>query len=249
MNLKKEKNNLQDFLQNSVKFNINAFTFVELIVSITILALITTISVVSFGSRFKWSSIIEETGIIKSFLQNYEDEIKFKKITSYNIKFQTWSTLFLVEKNYYLQKNKFTFDGFDYKSLSWILRQNEIVDWSINFDIDGQNVLYNNKTWTGEIYIKNDNYFQEAQIYWIINNTNVNSFDIIRLGFSSDYLFTSKNQIPLELIEIKNDSSWNCGSLEIENIMWKRTMKCDGSIIKKAKLKLEKQSETIEIEI
>ena len=206
--------------------NKKAFTFIELVVVITIIILISSSWVIYFFRQVSSLKLASEIEKLVNIVDKLDSEVDSRKILDYSINigtstnklgfFYTTNNLWLDYRQelnmnfdtwtWILSTNLSTWNNYTFKIYSWIKFQwKNIIDSSDTYE-------YN--------FLENINYKIIWTLSWsVLNNIYINYY-------SSDNLIQD-NENKLELINInsKSDKTWiSYNSLEIKNLNWKKSI-------------------------
>lgn len=199
---------------------IKAFTYIELLVVVTIITLLSSAWVFYFLDFVQDQEINNKLFIIEDNLDSLDRQIKKHEIFDYQAIFNTsntWSKLYITYINIFDSKKQMI--NFLNSTWSWNILAN--LEWTWTIKIYKENKLFINETinrnndWK---YSFNDN--QYYKIEWTASWKILN--DIYINYYSLDNTKPGNNNL-LELIKIssKEDKSWNSYSnIKIENIGW-----------------------------
>ncbi len=201
---------------------LKAFTYIELIVVIIIITLLSSSWIFYFLDFIKWQEIKQQVNVIKEQFSNLEKKVKNFVIFDYEIQLSTntWTLWYInyinnfdISYKQYIDFNSVTWSGI--LSITWSGTDN----WSIK--IYKKNKLYINELiqWDKKINFDfNDEI--KYKIIWTLSWETLNEIDINY--FSEDNLYPKKNNLLiLSEINTKEDKSWSWSSdLLIKNIWW-----------------------------
>lgn len=206
--------------------NKKAFTFIELVVVITIIILISSSWVIYFFRQVSSLKLASEIEKLLNIVDKLDSEVDSRKILDYSINIGTSSNklgFFYTTNNLWLDYRQELNMNFD--TWTWILSTNlstwnnytfKIYSW-IKFQ--WKNIIDSSDTYEYN-FLENINYKIIWTLSWsVLNNIYINYY-------SSDNLIQD-NENKLELINInsKSDKTWiSYNSLEIKNLNWKKSI-------------------------
>lgn len=201
------------------------FTFIEILVSITILALVTFVWISSFQKFFSSSQITSIKTKLTNQISMEKNDLAVWKISSYRITFNSWAKAIFIDEDFFNNKNLISFQIDDYNSFSGKIMVNAQSNWIWLFNSYLDNISYQSE-------IKNSNWglvnfdlsknktFQTYVINSTVDDMSTNNLKIMRLDYSG---LDPKNVQETIIATISGSTSYNSASLE--NIMWnKRTL-------------------------
>lgn len=199
-----------------------AFTFVEIIISISLTIIFTVVGIWSFDKFFKKSELMNIKSNILNILLSEKQKIIWQEISSYDIIFETWSKALFINENYYNNPYKIKFDNFDLISLSWVLSTNNTSTWvwSIRTYLDEKLFKTYLLTWSWEklpFDFGSISDFNSIDIKSTINGIETNNFIIKRL----DYNWREQENISDVIIDYM---TWETSYKKVilKNILWNK---------------------------
>jgi hypothetical protein len=173
------------------------FTFVEILVVVAILTLVSWVSISSFNRSFERQSLIDEINIFSNLIKDYDKDI-WNDITDYNIYISTWSFYYYTLNNLY----KPVIQSISFNSFTWTIKTNDLIKRNMNLTIYFDNKkLYTvslSSTW---------NYFYNVKNKWKYEFFSSISGELLNTIYV-DYFTKTDIKKNIELTEIK-DQSWN----------------------------------------
>lgn len=198
------------------------FTFVEVIISISIMALFSVVWISSFEKFFKNSQMLNIKTKILSTITNEQNKIISLDISSYKITFATWSRVLFINENYYKNTQTIAFNNFDFYNLSGslITSNTSTGEWIVTTRTNNifNNSQYLNWSWMAlNLDFSNINDFENIEVSSTIDKINTNRIIIDRI----DYSWKESDNIQETLID---SLSWSelYKQISIENIMWNK---------------------------
>jgi prepilin-type N-terminal cleavage/methylation domain-containing protein len=228
--------------------NNNWFTLIELLIVVTIIAIMWTFSFLSFGNFFDKY----EYGSYQKRIDNYLDiedfNIKNNVNSSYEITFLSWSPGYTVSKNFFKPTNFVKLDNFDFASLSWTFTTSAI--WDIYYNNDYWNWRIITAYFSGSsniISLKEDyNWSSKINILFTLNWVNLNNYDIV--FFESDIL---RGDTITSISSLSGANLYD--KVTYSNILWKKEIKwfwgANSWSINEVYINLEKWSKEIPIKL
>lgn len=173
------------------------FTFIEIIVVVVILSIISWVSISSFYRSFEKQSLINEINLFSNLIRDYDKDL-WNWITDYSFYISTWSFYYYTLNNLY----KPVTQSITFSSNTWTIKTNDIIKNDLNltiyFNDKKLDTLSLSSTWT---YVYNvwNKWKYEFSSY--ISGTLLNTIYV-------DYFTKTDIKKTIELTEIK-DQSWN----------------------------------------
>jgi len=196
------------------------FTFIEVVVSITIMALFSIIWISSFERFFKSSQMTWIKTRILNIIKNENDNLVAWEISSYKITFSTGSKILLVNENYFKNKQPISFESFNFVSLTGSIVTNNTSTWNWITKTYIDNIINNTYllSWSWEkvnIDFNSINDFEKIEISSVLDSIITNKFLLYRI----DYSWRDSWIIEESII---NTLSWRelYSNISIENIIW-----------------------------
>ncbi|EKD66317.1 MAG: hypothetical protein ACD_49C00051G0016 [uncultured bacterium (gcode 4)] len=223
--------------------NKNWFTLIELLIVVTIIAIMWTFSFLSFWNFFDKY----EYGSYQKRIDNYLDiedfNVKNNAESSYEITFSSWSPGYIVKKNFFKATNFVSLNNFDFSSLSWSFTASTPGDIYYNNDYWNWRVVTSYFSGSSQISLWEDyNWGSKINMLFTLNWTNLNNYDIA--FFESDILRWDTTTF------ISSLSGTNLyDRVTYSNILWKKEIKWDGVAINEVYIILEKWSKEIPIKL
>lgn len=219
------------------------FTLIELLIVVTIIAIMWTFSFLSFGNFFDKY----EYGSYQKRIDNYLDiedfNVKNNVNSSYEITFLSGSPGYTVSKNFFKATNFVSLNNFDFSSLSWSFTSSTSGDIYYNNDYWNWHVVTSYFSGSSQISLKEDyNWSSKINMLFTLNWTNLNNYDIA--FFESDIL---RGDIITSISSLSGASLYN--TVTYSNILWKKEIKWDGVAINEVYIILEKWSKEIPIKL
>lgn len=195
-----------------------AFTFIELLVVITIIVLISSTGVIYFFKQVSSLNVSSEIDKVIDIVDNLDSEIENKKILDYNIYIKnndfwlTWSI-----NNLWINNSQNLNMNFD--TWTWIITSNSWtylkIYWWIKLyktvQVDSSN-NYSYNFWNNV-----DSKIESSYSWSILNEVFINYYSPDNIKKNNE------DRLELTNINTKSDKSWTSyNSLEIKNINWKK---------------------------
>ncbi len=201
--------------------NKNAFSFVELIIVISILSIITIFWVSSFSSQIDSLKFKSTLSKISGDIKDLDNKVNTKQIFDYEIKFIKWKKYFLISENIFDLNNKLILSNYDEDT--WIIEL-EIQYWdSTN---SGTIIIF---SWYKFVKVETKNW-NDTFTWAILKN--------IDAKFTWEYSWSILNNLylqyfwnELKLIKIDANTSdlyW----IKIKNVLWRKQFWDDDTINK-----------------
>lgn len=198
------------------------FTFVEIIISITILALISFVWVSSFQKFFSSSQITAIKTKFTNQINSEKNDLLSWKITSYRITFNSWAKALFISEDFYKNSNLISFDIADFNSFSWKIVTNNASNWTWYVNTYLDNILYqselkNFNSWYISFNLSGNKTFQTYVVNSTVDDISTNNLKIFRL----DYSWLDDNMVRDTII---STLSWAnlYNKVSLENIMWNK---------------------------
>ncbi|EKE28680.1 MAG: hypothetical protein ACD_3C00029G0003 [uncultured bacterium (gcode 4)] len=204
--------------------NHKAFTYIEILVSLSVLAMVSIVWISSFQAFFSKQSITRIQEKIWNIVRSLDIDIDAWNISSYTLAFSSWASSLVANIDYYKSPQLISLQSFDYLNLSGALVTNNTSTgfWETKIYLD--NVLKNNyfNNWSGgtiNLSLWNYTWFETIRVNSIIGNIQTNSLSIYRLDYAKDEKDNPENT------NINSIKSWTYfDMMYLENILWKKTM-------------------------
>ncbi len=215
-----------------------AFSFVELIVVVAILAIITASSTMYFWNTIDKLNINNAISNIEFQIQALDNKVSSREIFDYEINFFKDKNYYVIYENIFDNNYKLKLDSFNESNKIWNFK---IISW------------YNSNTWAIKFYkwykfIKQDQKTWDQIFTWSFS-------EITNYKLTWSYSWTILNKIyfnyfnnNLILKQINTNNSSNLGSVKIQNILWKKIFNNDVST-NKIDLYFENNSWTWKLEL
>ncbi|EKE29638.1 MAG: hypothetical protein ACD_2C00131G0008 [uncultured bacterium (gcode 4)] len=206
------------------KHRSQAFTYIEILISIVVLATVSVVWLSSFQAFFSKQSVVRIQEKIVNIARWLDIDISSWNISSYTLFFSSWANSLVANIDYYKSPQLITLKWFDYANLSWSLVTNNTSTWfwetKIYLDDVLKNDFFNNWSW-GSVPLSLWNYtlFETLNIKSKIWSIDTNSIRIYRLDYSKGEGDNTENAY---INSIKSTAF--ADSAYIENILWKKTM-------------------------
>jgi len=165
------------------------FTFIEVVVSVTIIALFSIVWISSFERFFKNSQMLWIKTRILNIIKTENNSIIAWEISSYRITFMTGAHSVLINENFFRNPQLIKLDNFDQIGLSWSLETNNTMTWLWNTKTYIDKVLINTYmlSWSWEKIALNFSSlkdFEKIDIISSIDSKETNRFTIKRIDYS-----------------------------------------------------------------
>lgn len=192
-----------------MKKNNLGFTFVEILVVVAILAIVSWVSISSFNKGFERQSFSSELNIFKNLITYFDKDIG-TNLTDYTIYLSTWSFYYYYTNNLY----KSTTQSISFSSFTWTIKTNDIVkndiDLSIYFNNKKVNTVSISSTWSYVYNVSNKWKYEFKSYIW---DSFLNSIFV-------EYFTKTDIKKPIDLTTII-DWSWNTYTwVIIKNDLW-----------------------------
>ncbi len=206
-----------------------AFTYIELLVVVTIIALLTSSWVFYFSDFVKNQEIEQKLVSFRNDISDYDKKVKNYQIFDYEIDFNTstWALWYVsYVNNFDLPYNQYV--NFNSNNWSWSLWTNwaSSLDWKIKLYKEHKLYIDEVHSWS---YLLNFDFNEKPyyKIIWTMSWEVLN--DIWVYYFSEENINTkSNNQLILNAINSQNDKKWiNISNFIIKNIGWKKYLLWD----------------------
>ena len=219
------------------------FTLIELLIVVTIIAIMWIFSFLSFGNFFDKYEYNSYQKRIDNYLDIEDFNIKNNASSSYEITFLSGSTGYTVSKNFFKATNFVSLDNFDFSSLSWSFSTSAVWDIYYNNDYWNWNVVTSYFSGSSQISLKQDyNWSSKINMLFTLNGTNLNNYDIV--FFESDIL---RWDIVTSISSLSWASLYN--KVIYRNILWKKEILWDWVPLDEVYINLEKWSKEIPIKL
>lgn len=204
--------------------NKTGFTFVEIMISVIILAIVTTVWLSSFQKFFSNSQISNIKIKLENQINQEKNDLAASKISSYRITFLTWSKALFIDEDFYKNDNLIKLEIDDYNSISWSIITNNASTWVWQINTYVDYISYKSEvksaSWDSlSINLWNNKTFQTFLINSSIDDISTNNLKIVRLDYSSLDDDNIKDTIISTL-------SWSqsYSKVTLENIMWNKRL-------------------------
>lgn len=220
---------------------LRAFTYIELIVVISIITLLSSTWVFYFNDFVKNQEIEQKVSTIEEDINSLDKSIKNNQIFDYELQFNTstWSKWYISYiNNFDIPYNQnVTFNSITWSWTIWT-NWNSSLTWNLK--------LYkNHKLYISELIQSNNIYnfdFNDEPNYKIIWTLSWEVLNEININyFAEDNLTPEKNNLlVLQEINTKEDKSWTwISSLIVKNIWWTKSIIWDWIYLNEAYLFFE----------
>jgi len=205
--------------------NIKWFTFVEILVSITILALVSIVWISSFQKFFSSSQITAIKTRLTNQINMEKNDLAVWKISSYRIIFNSWAKAIFIDEDFFNNKNLISFQINNYNSFTGKILVNAQSNWIWLFNSYLDNISYQseikNSNWGSISFdLSKNKTFQTYIVNSTVDDMSTNNLKIMRL----DYSWLDSNNVQETIIAMISGSTFY-NSASLENIMWnKRTL-------------------------
>ena len=196
------------------------FTFIELVVVITIIILISSTGVIYFFKQVSSLKIASDIGKIIDIVDNLDSQVDSKKILDYEIFINnnslwfTWSINNLWLDNY---QNL----NMDFETWTWTISSNSWTILKIYSWIKFQEEKIIDSSWKYSYsFLRKYNSKILAYYSWsTLNNIFINYFS------PDNLIINNENKLELTWINTKSDKTWNnYNNIIIQNINWKKSI-------------------------
>lgn len=225
--------------------NKNWFTLIELLIVVTIIAIMWTFSFLSFGNFFDKYEYASYQKRIDNYLDIEDFNVKNNASSSYEITFLSGSTWYTVSKNFFKATNFVKLDNFDFNpnSLSWSFSTSAVWDIYYNNDYWNWNVVTSYFSGSSQISLRQDyNWSSKINMLFTLNWINLNNYDIV--FFESDIL---RWDTVTSISSLSGASLYN--KVIYRNILWKKEILWDWTPLDEVYIILEKWSKEIPIKL
>lgn len=176
------------------------FTFVELLVVVAIIIIMTWFWVMSFFKNQSESLFYQEVQSVNQLISNYDFNI-WKTITDYEINFYEKKDFYVVyENNLYKSYTQLV----SFNSNTWTISNNSNTTWSYTLKIYENNKLKTTQilssTWS---FVYDFSWQANYTIEWDVNWTTLNKISINKFWKNNDFWQYSS----INLIKIENNSN------------------------------------------
>ncbi len=212
---------------------IKAFTFIELLVTTSILIIMATSSVFyffGFIDKVKLNTWIES---VKSTIQELDKKVKNKDILDYKLFLKKNSLFMYYYSNTLNLNNILEYTGsIDYLTWSWNIEifPKWTSTWALKIDI------YSNNKFLKDFLISWDNnlkyWFSKFKDYKISATYSWQFLNDININYFAESNTNHKKQNYLKLIKIRTNKSSDLDSIYIKNILWRKIFSDNSSSIK-----------------
>ncbi len=212
---------------------IKAFTFIELLVTTSILIIMATSSVFyffGFIDKVKLNTWIES---VKSTIQELDKKVKNKDILDYKLFLKKNSLFMYYYSNTLNLNNILEYTGsIDYLTWSWNIEifPKWTSTWALKIDI------YSNNKFLKDFLILWDNnlkyWFSKFKDYKISATYSWQFLNDININYFAESNTNHKKQNYLKLIKIRTNKSSDLDSIYIKNILWRKIFSDNSSSIK-----------------
>lgn len=203
--------------------NNRAFTLVELLITVSILATISIVWISSFQTFF---SKEEDKTIAKnviSIIKRLDSEVLNSRISQYRLEFAIWSKFIKWDINNANNKYKINTKEYNHTTMTGVLNTNNASSepWNIYILANWMIKETWNRSWSGEslnIDISKYNLSNTIEIYSNINKEITNKITFYNLNSLKD---VEENSIPVSI----ENFSWSVNmdsKLFIKNVIWKK---------------------------
>ncbi|MDD2566012.1 MAG: prepilin-type N-terminal cleavage/methylation domain-containing protein [Candidatus Gracilibacteria bacterium] len=195
------------------------FTFVEVMISISIMALFSVVGISSFEKFFKSSQMLNIKSKILNIITLENNKLVSGDISSYKIIFMTGSRAILINENYYKNPQIIKLDNFDFVNLSGSLSTNNTStgEWIVGVSADGMLIVNQYLNGSGALLgldFSSNNDFEKLEISSTIDKIKTNKIILERIDFSGN---ETDNVQETLIYSLSGSELYNKAS--IENIM------------------------------
>lgn len=223
--------------------NKNWFTLIELLIVVTIIAIMWTFSFLSFGNFFDKYEYASYQKRIDNYLDIEDFNVKNNASSSYEITFLSGSTGYTVSKNFFKPTNFVNLNNFDFSTLSWSFSTSAVWDIYYNNDYWNWNVVTSYFSGSSQISLKEDyNWSSKINILFTLNWANLNNYDIV--FFELDIL---RWDTVTSISSLSGASLYD--KVIYRNILWKKEILWDWTPLDEVYIILEKWSKEIPIKL
>lgn len=192
------------------------FTFIEILVVISILAIVSAFSISSFNKGFERQSLKSEINIFADTIKNLDNDISVN-ITDYNLYLLTGSYYYYFTNNLYKNTTQsISFTSMSGSSFTWTIKTNDIV----KNDMDLQ-IYFNTKKINTTSISSTGSFFYNILTKWKYEfRSSIGELSLNPISLE----FFSKTDIkkPIDVTSIK-DELWNTYTwVIIKNNLWKK---------------------------
>lgn len=206
-----------------------AFSLIELVVVVSIIAVVWISSVSNFWLFSDSQNMQNQVSDFSSHLQELDKDIEQKNIFDYSLNLKKWNLYFVVSKNEEFSYYKANID-IDNNSLTWVLSISWITSTWTNWDFDLSYSDFQNDTMTLDAldkytynFANNSSFIIDSYISWkMINSLKILYFSEKNMDLSEK----SSNKVYLSDINTKANKTWSSlSSIFIQNINNKKFIK------------------------
>ncbi len=196
--------------------NPRGFTFIELLIVVSIVSIIGVFSISSFWNFFKNQDNSAFLWKLNDVIDVLDFQVKKWEMTSYSLWFESWAQGIYVSKDFYKKDNALTLTAFDFEVMSWSISW-WTWEWLLKsyYNSKFENWYYSSWTTKLSFSLTNPYMVENIELYSSIDGKDVNSFEIIL--FNKDDSNIDKN------IKVSYLSWWALfNKIEIKNVLWKK---------------------------
>jgi type II secretory pathway pseudopilin PulG len=202
-----------------------AFTFVEILVSISIISLMAIVWVSSFQKFFSTQQIARLQEKIVNIKRWLDSDIESWNISSYSLIFASDSYCVIANIDYLNSPQTISLSAFDYGTLSWTLVTNNSSTWTWETKIFIDNVFSNSllNSWSGnsnKIDLSKHSGFENIKIASTIGSMTTNHYIFYRLDHTKDEWENIENAY---IASLKWATYYD--RIYMENELWKKTIR------------------------
>lgn len=210
------------------------FTFIEILVVISILAIVSAFSISSFNKSFERQSLKSEINIFADTIKNLDNDI-WVSITDYNLYILTGSYYYYYTNNLYKNTiQDISFTSMSGSSFTWMIKTNDTIKNDMNLQI-----YFNTKKINTTSVSSTGTFFYDISTKWKYEfKTFIGELSLNPISLE----FFSKTDIkkPIDVMNIK-DEFWNTYTwVIIKNNLWKKVFTTmTGMVIEKLNINFE----------
>jgi len=202
-----------------MKLNKKAFSFVEILVAILIIAILMYNWISYFWDFVDKSLMVNKLDKIKNLIEIENEKIENKEIFDYKIEFFQNKNYFIIYENIVWNDINIVFDGINNFwtgsfSFSWANSWTWIIKYYKSYKFQKKEILDYNETFTWDLSEKID-----YKITWTFSGKTLNNiiFDYFNYKENQDinYIWTNK-----QLINILGKKNYDSVWIEFENDKW-----------------------------
>ena len=201
-----------------------AFTLIELLIVVTIIALLTSSWVIYFFRQVSSLKIASEIERVIDIVERLDSKVDTKKILDYSIIIKKSDKYWFTYSTNNLWLDDIQELNLNFETWSWTITSNSGTVLNIYSWIKFQKSEIIDSSWKYNYnFLKNINSKILATYYWnTLNNIYINYYS------PDNIIINNENKLELIWIYKNSDKSWlNYSSVEIKNLNWKKSIITD----------------------